>query len=143
MAGVLRTVAAIVAASVVALVLVIAVEMFGAVVHPPPADLTGTQEEMCAHVARFPAWVLAVVVPMWGGIALLSTWLAGRIGNRGSAVFIGVLLAAAVVFNLAMLPYPVWFKIVQTLAVAAAVVVGCRWSRRRAKVITQPMMPAA
>ena len=141
MSTVFRNVGAIVAGLIVAFILVIAVEMFGAAVHPPPADFKGTQEEMCAHVARFPTWVLAVVVPMWGGIALLSTWLAGRIGGRGSAVFVGVLLAAGVLFNLAMLPYALWFKIVQTLAVVAAVVLGCRWSKRSTKIVTQPIMP--
>ena len=106
MATVFRCIGAVVAALLVAFGLVVAVEMFSAVVHPLPADFAGTMEEMCAHVARYPDWVLAVVVVAWGGTALVSTWIAGRFGNRWCAMFVGLLLLAAVTFNISMLPYP-------------------------------------
>lgn len=128
---VLRTVGAIVAAVGAVLVLLIAVELFSAVAHPTPPGFTGTQEEMCAHVANYPNWVLAVAVPMWGATALVGVWIAGRLGNRGSAMFIAVLLLAALAFNLSMLPYAPWFKIVQPIAVLIGIAFGYRWSRRR------------
>jgi hypothetical protein len=131
MTAVFRIVGAIVAAMAVALVLVIAVELFSSVVHPTPADFKGTHEEMCAHVANYPQWVLAAVVPMWGFTAFVSTWLAGRLGNRGCAVFLAVLLLAAVIFNLSMLPYPAWFKVVQPIVILIAVAYGYRLSNRR------------
>ncbi len=131
MAMVLRCVAALIAGMIVALVLVVAVELFSAVVHPVPPGFQGTKEEMCLHVARYPAWVLALVVPAWGATAFASTWISGRIGNLACALCIGLLLIAAVAFNVSMLPYPAWFKIVILLAVPAAVLLGSRLSIRR------------
>jgi predicted MFS family arabinose efflux permease len=88
-------------------------------------------EEMCQHVSRYPHWVLALVVLAWGATAFVSTWTAGRIGNRGSALLTGLLLLAAVVFNISQLPYPNWFKIVNLLVVPTAIVLGSRLSIRR------------
>lgn len=73
MATVLRAAGGIIAGVLTAFVLIVAVELFGAVVHPVPRDFGGTQEEMCEHVARYPHWVLAVVVVAWAGTALVST----------------------------------------------------------------------
>ncbi|MGD9720172.1 MAG: hypothetical protein AB7O59_07935 [Pirellulales bacterium] len=131
MATVLRAVGAIVAGMLVAFALVVAVELFGAVVHPVPPDFGGTMEEMCQHVERFPQWVLAVVVPAWAGTAFASTWIAGRLGNRGCALLVGLLLLAALVFNVSMLPYPIWFKIACLIAIPCAVVFGLYLSSRR------------
>lgn len=132
MATLFRAAGAIVAGMLMAFILVIAVELFGAIVHPVPPDFGGTREEMCAHVERYPHWVLAVVVAAWAGTALASTWLAGRLGNRGCALFVGLLLVAALVLNISMLPYPLWFKIANLMAIPSASVAGAYLSRRRA-----------
>jgi hypothetical protein len=131
MATGLRTLAAIIAGMIVALVFVVAVELFSAVVHPVPPDFGGTMEEMCQHLSRYPHWVLALVVLAWGATAFVSTWTAARIGNRGSAVLTGLLLLAAVVFNISQLPYPNWFKIVILLVIPTAIVLGSRSPIRR------------
>ena len=86
---------------------------------------------MCRHVERYPRWVLAVVVPIWAVAALVSTWIAQRIGNPYSAGVVGLFLLSALVFNLSMLPYPIWFKIGNLLVIPAAVVAAIRLSRRR------------
>jgi hypothetical protein len=122
--------AAVVIGLFVAFVLVVAVELFSAVVHPLPEDFGGTMEEMCLHVQRYPHWVLAVAVSAWGVTALVSTWIAQRIGNSYSSVIVGVVLLAALVFNLSQLPYPLWFKIASVLVVPAAIVIGSRLSVR-------------
>lgn len=131
MKNTLRTVAAIIAGLFTCVVLLIGVELFSAVVHPLPDDFAGTQAEMCEHVARYPQWVLAVVVPAWAAIALMSVWLARRIGNIFSAAIVGLLLFIALVSNLAMLPYPMWFKIANVIAIPAAIFAGVRWSRAK------------
>lgn len=122
----LRVISAIVAGVVVAIVLLIAVEFFSSIVHPIPADFDGSMEQMCAHVANYPQWVLAVCVPMWGLTAYLSTWIVQRIGGIAPALVMGLLLIAAVAFNVSQLPYPMWFKIVSLLVVPAAVALGSR-----------------
>jgi len=129
MKAVLRTLAAVVAALLVAFILVVAVELFGDAVHPLPKDFDGTMEEMCRHVERYPAWVLAIVVPAWGLTALVGTWIAQRIGNVYSSVTVGLFLFAALVLNISMLPYPVWFKIANLVVIPAASVAGGRLAR--------------
>lgn len=110
----------IIGGALVAFILAIAVEFFSAIVHPFPEDFGGTPEEMREHVARYPDWVLAVVVLFWGATAFAATWTANRIGGRGAAIVVGVLLVAAVVFNVSMLPYPIWFEIASVSAIALA-----------------------
>lgn len=88
-------------------------------------------EEVCQHVARYPDWVLGLVVPMWVGIAYLSPAITRRIGNRGCAWFIGLLLIVGAVFNVAKLPYQNWFKVVIVIVVPIAVLMGCGWPGRK------------
>ena len=116
-----RVIAGCLAGMTVAFLSIIAVELFSAVVHPIPPDFGGTNEEMCQHVAQYPHWVLALVVPAWGLSALVSTWTAARIGGRGAALFIGLILLAGLVFNVSMLPCPMWFKILSVIVSGAAV----------------------
>ncbi len=130
MSAIVRAVLGIVAGITLSLVLLVGVELFSAVVHPFPEGFEGTHEEICDHVADYPDWILAVVVPMWGAIALLGTWVAGRLGNGFAALVLAVLLLAAVIFNIAMLPYPKWFTILQPLVILVAVHSGYRWSAR-------------
>jgi hypothetical protein len=131
MAPVLRSVAAFVAGIVVAFLLVVAVELFGAVVHPVPPDFRGTTEEMCRHVERYPHWVLALVVPAWGATAFAGAWVAGRLGNRGCALLVGLLIVAALVLNISMLPYPIWFKAANLIVIPCAIVAAVYLAGRR------------
>jgi hypothetical protein len=125
-----RAVGSILAGLALALVLVIAVELVSAVVHPTPPDFTGTMEEMCKHVERYPHWVLALVVAAWGGTAFASTWVTSWIGGRRCGEFVGLILLAAVAFNIAKLPYAMWFKVVIPTAIPAAIYLGLRSSSR-------------
>lgn len=130
MKAALRVLAAVLAGLVVSFILVVAVEFFSAVVHPLPKDFAGTTEEMCLHVQRYPHWVLAVVVPAWAAAAFAGTWIAQRIGNLYPAAMVGLLLLTALVFNISMLPYPIWFKIANLLAIPTAMIVGSRSAKR-------------
>lgn len=127
---ILLVAAAILLGLLTAFLVVIAVELFSALVHPLPRDFGGTQEEMCQHVAQYPAWVLAVVVPAWGLAAYAGAWIAGRIGNLYSVVVVGGLLLAALVLNLSMLPYPLWFKLATLLVIPAATLAASRRALR-------------
>ncbi len=66
LAFILRSIGALIASLLVVFVLIMAVEIFSNVVHPLPEGTNITHEEICLHVAKYPAWVLAVVIPMWG-----------------------------------------------------------------------------
>jgi hypothetical protein len=120
----LRTLLAVVAGVALAFVLVIAVELFSAAVHPVPAGFTGTTDEMCQHVARYPHWVLGVVVLAWSATAFVSTWVARRIGNRLAGIAVILILTCAIVFNVSMLPYAMWFKVVMLSCFPVACYLG-------------------
>lgn len=124
MKAVLRSIVAVFVGLIVLLLLVIAVEFFSAVVHPFPEGFGGTTEEMCQHVARYPHWVLASVVGAWAVAAFVGTWAAQRIGNVYSAAIVGLLLLAALLVNVSMLPYPTWFKTANLLVVPTAVLLA-------------------
>jgi hypothetical protein len=130
MKAALLVIAGIVAGMAVSFVLVVAVELFSAMVHPFPEGFGHTPEEICRHVERYPQWVLAVVVPMWAAAAFAGTWTAQKIGNVYSAAIVGLLLLAGLVLNISMLPYPIWFEIANLLAIPAACVAGSRMRRK-------------
>ncbi len=123
----MRTVFAVVAGMALALVLVIAVEAFSAVVHPLPANFDGNMQE---HVRRYPHWILGVVVLAWGATSAAATWVASRVGNRVAGTLVALLLAWALIFNLTMLPYALWFKVVMLSVFPFACLLGIRYGRR-------------
>ena len=122
--------AGLVAGVAVAMALLIAVELYSSVVHPFPADYKGTKEEIVAHVARYPQWVLATAVPMWAFTAYASTWVARRVGGRVVAIVVGLLLTIALLCNLSMLPYPIWFKVAVIIVIPAAIVGATRQTKK-------------
>jgi len=127
MKSVMRTLVAVVAGMALAFVLVVAVELFSAVVHPLPADFDGNIPE---HVRRYPGWVLGVVVPMWAATAAAATWVTARLGGRLAGALVTLLLASALAFNLSMLPYVRWFKIAMPAAFFVACLLGIRHGGR-------------
>jgi hypothetical protein len=130
----MRTLLAVLLGMALALVLVIAVEMFGAVVHPFPADFNGNIPD---HVRRYPHWILAVVVLLWGATAAAATWVASRVGNRLAGTVVALLLAWALIFNLAMLPYTLWFKVVMFSVFPIACLLGIINGKRRQSPLVQ------
>ena len=127
----IRTALAILAGLVSAFVLVVAVELFSAVVHPTPADFDGTQEEMCGT-----SHAISAVGAGRGrrgvecdGIRRHVDFHAIRGDAGGSRC--RRLLFVGLAFNVAMLPYPVWFKIVMLVALPAACAWGLRLANRK------------
>lgn len=117
--------------------LVVAVEWYGARVHPFPAGADPTDMAACiAHVASYPEWVLGVVVPMWGATSFAGAWVATRVGTArhpGHGFFVGLLLFAAAGFNMWMLPYPRWFEVANIVVLPTAAwagsVLAAGWAR--------------
>jgi hypothetical protein len=124
-----RILLGIVAGMGIALALVVAVEWLSSIVHPFPADFNG---DIPAHVRRYPDWVLAAVVLLWGATAAAATWVASRIGGRAAGVVVSLLLAWALAFNLGMLPYAMWFKVAMCCAFPVACLLGVKYGKRTA-----------
>jgi hypothetical protein len=131
MKSALLNLAAVCVGMIAAFLLLAGIELLSAVVHPLPPGFGGTQEEMCLHVANYPQWVLGAVVPLWALTAFIGTAIARWIGSFYSALFVGLLLFAGLVLNISMLPYPLWFKAANLVAVPIAVYFGSRMTRRQ------------
>ena len=121
---VLRTLAAIAAGMLAAFVLVVLVELFSSVVHPVPPNFGGTNGRDVRTRGALPAMSAGSRRTGMGRTAFLGTWTAYRIGNRGPAAVVGLVLLAGLVFNLSMLPYPAWFKVANLLVIPIAIVLG-------------------
>ena len=131
--SVFRNMAAVFLGLAVGFVIVMATEFFGNVTHPFPPDADPSDFETCvAHVARFPAWVLACVIPLWGLACFGSAWTATRLGTNRNWVngfVVASLLYAAAICNLTMLPYPIWFKVGTALALPLSGFLGSLLAR--------------
>jgi hypothetical protein len=139
--AILRSIGAVVAGLVLAMVLVVAVEVLSNIVHPFPAGVAPTHEEICNHVAKYPSWMLAVASVLWASTVFVSSWLATRWGTRrhpAHGILIGILLFAAAAFNMSMLPYPIWFEVVTLASFVLATFLGCMLGRGKAIASPKP-----
>jgi hypothetical protein len=131
----LRSVGSVVAGLVVAFLLVVAAEVFSSIYHPWPPGVDPTDMEACkAHVARYPTWVLAVGAAFWAAAPLSGAWLATRLGTTRHAahgLVVGAILLALAGFNMAMLPYPLWFPIVIVSTFLLGTILGIRLAKPR------------
>lgn len=123
MAKLIRPVVAVVVGVILAFVLVVGVEVFSAVVYPPPAEFDGSAEQLHQHVADYPQWVLAICALMWVIIAWISTLVTIRIGGRVAGIIVGLFLVCMVALNISMLPYVMWFEIGMVPAILVAVAI--------------------
>ena len=117
----------VVAGMTLAFALVVAIEVFSAVLHPMPANLIGGVPE---HVRRYPHWILAVAALAWAATIAASTWVATRIGGRPAGIIMALLLASALIFNLTMLPYASWFKVAMSVALPITCLLGIKYGKR-------------
>ncbi len=131
----LRGAGAVVATLIAAVAMLVAVEVFSEIVHPFPPGANVNDFKVCqAHVANYPGWVLAICCALWNAIAWICGWLATRLGpgrHWAPAVICGVLLLAAAVFNMAMLPYPWQFETLTAIGLPLGTISGLRFARPR------------
>lgn len=125
---VLQNIGAILLSMFVAILLLAGIEWIGTILHPFPADFAGTREEVVEHVANYPSFGLFVGGIGWVITMFIAAWLATRINaNRHPAygIGIGLLFFAGAVFNMSMLPYPLWYWALNLIMLPAAIYFGC------------------
>ena len=132
----IRTFVAVIAALTLALILLAGVELFVEAVYPLPQGAAATYDEICKHVAAYPTWILVVVIPMWSGIVFGCTFLAKRIGNQTACIVVAAILGVALMANVIMLPYELWFKVVALSTVPEAGFLGWFFSGGMRRLIT-------
>lgn len=131
--SIFRSVGSVVAALVLAFVMVVGWEVFSEMYHPFPAGADKNDLEVCkAHVANYPPAVLAPITAGWALTVLLAAWLATRLGtgrHPAHGLVVGAILLAFAALNMAMLPYPVWFPIVNLVSFPLGALCGARLGR--------------
>ena len=131
----LRSIGAILLSLVTALLFAAGLEGLSAILHPWPADFAGTNEEIVRQGETYPTWALALLGGVgWGATMFISVWLATRLGSNRNPIHgyvVGVILIAAAIFNISMLPYPTWFSLLNLVVLPAALYCGVRLARAR------------
>jgi len=124
---------AVVLGLVLALALVIGVEVMSSIYHPLPPGLDPSDPEVIkGHVVRYPSGVLLLAGLGWGLTSFLSAWLATRLGSErhpAHGILVGSILLVAAIANMLMLPYPMWFWILNLVVFPAAFCLGAMLGR--------------
>jgi len=133
--SVVRSVVAVVLGLTAAMFFIVGVEGVSSVLHPFPPGLDPTSnDDMKAHVAAFPTWVLLLCDAGWGLGVFVSSWLATRLGSGrhfAHGIVVGSILLAAAVANMLMLPYPVWFWVANLVGFPVCFTLGAKLGQPR------------
>lgn len=109
---------------------IIGVEGICAVLYPFPAGADSHSMEACqAHVAALPASAFIIAVIGWNLATLAGPWIATLLSRNQRpwpGILLGISLIGMAVFNMAMLPYPIWFWISNLLGLPATCYLGCK-----------------
>jgi hypothetical protein len=126
----LRTILALVAGAVTAVVVIAGLEQIGAALYPPPPGLNMHDAAgMRAFIATLPWTAFVLVLAAWGLGVFLGGWVAGRLAPRAPVLHasaITILVALGAVTNLLAIPHPAWFW-VSALVIIAAAGHAARW----------------
>jgi hypothetical protein len=127
---IIRSVGAVLVGFIPALLCGLGVEVLSLQLYPFPPGVDPSDLEVCrAHVAQLPAGAFLLGAAGWGLGTLLSSWLATRLGSgrhRAHGIVVGLVLIAAAVTNMLMLPYPVWFWMVNLVVLPLCTYLGSR-----------------
>ena len=133
--SVVRSVVAVVLGLTVAMFFIVGVEGVSSVLHPFPPGVDPTNYDAVKdHVARYPTWVLLLCDAGWGLGTLVSSWLATRLGSGrhlAHGIVVGSILLVAVVANMLMLPYPVWFWVANLVVFPVSFTLGAKLGQPR------------
>lgn len=114
---ILRRVAPVVLGLFVAFALIVATELFGKLLYPPPVDLDPRDPvALSAFMAKVPTGMFLLVLAGWTVGTVAGTFVATRVGTVWRGWAVGALLLALGISNLTALPHPAWFW-ASTLAV--------------------------
>ena len=125
-----RKILAVVFGTVVAVVLIIAIEALGHAAYPMPDGLDLTNPEVLkAYVMDAPIAALLLVLGAWLVAVLVGGLLACFIAKESPLVYsaiIGGLVLMGTVINLISIPHPLWFSTTSVLAIIATIFVTSR-----------------
>jgi len=131
--NILRGIAVVFGALILAFAGVVGVELVSSVLHPFPPGVDPNDIEVCrTHVSNYPTGVLLLCAAGWWLTFFVSCWMATRLGagrHPVHGIVVGAILVALALFNMSMLPYPAWFWV--NLIIFPACCFGGIWLARR------------
>ena len=129
--SIVRSVGAVIAGLVAAMFFIVCVEAVRAVVYPPAPGIDLHDIEACkAHIAKLPADAFRIAVAGWGLAVLVGSWVESRLGpgrHPAHGNVVGSILLFAAVANMLMLPYPIWFWVLNLVTFTVADLLGAKW----------------
>jgi hypothetical protein len=125
-----RSVGAVLAGIMVAMILMIALEMLSSHLFPlPPGVDLHDHESIRQHIDSLPMGAFAIVLVAWAVGSFAGSWVAARLAGRARLIHglvIGVFFLAASVMNMLMIPHPLWMEISAVFALAGPSYLGAR-----------------
>jgi MFS family permease len=114
-----RTILAVIAGLIIAMLVMLSVEFLSMQVSPPPPGFTLDNEADLARLVEMASPASkALVVLGWALASFLGGWVAARLSRQHrmvAALAIGVLIVIGVVFNTANIPHPLWMTVLGVL----------------------------
>ncbi len=131
----LRTLLAVVAGVIAAMLLMFALETLGLMMFPPPPGLQIHNEaDLAMLVAMSSTGKKLWVVSGWALASLAGGWVAARISRRhprGAAVAVGTLIVIGAVMNAMTIAHPLWMNVLGVLLPVPMALLGARLARSR------------
>jgi hypothetical protein len=125
-----RAIFSVVAGLIVAVVVVWAGNLLSHTIHPPPAGLDlRDAATMRDFVASLPVSAILLVGLGWILGAGFGAFMAVRMARRAArwpGYLVGALILLATMYNLYVIPHPMWFAGVAVVGIAVATVLGVR-----------------
>lgn len=129
MSPAVRGVVAVILGCLLAFAITFVIEGINSQVHPlPPGTDLADPASVKAAMAAMPAAALGVVLAGWFVSVLAGAWLAAHLAKPAGwpPLTVGVLLFAAAVANMLMIPHPVWFWVIAVAIYPVATWLGAR-----------------
>jgi predicted MFS family arabinose efflux permease len=130
-----RSVLAVLAGIVVAMILMVAVEMLSSHLFPlPPGVDLHSHESIRQHIDQLPIGAFLLVLIAWSVGSFAGSWVAARLAGRARLIHglvIGAFFLAASIMNMLMIPHPLWMEIASIVALAGFSYLGARLAAGR------------
>lgn len=131
----LRTLLAIVAGLITAMLVIFGVEAIGLLLFPPPAGMTLESEaDLAKLVAMSSSAAKAWVVFGWALGSFVSAWVAARISARHrriAALAVALFIVAGTVMNAMVIAHPLWMNLLGILLPVPLALLAARLVGRR------------
>ena len=129
MSPAVRGVVAVILGCLLAFAITFVIEAINSLIYPlPPGTDVANPESIKAALASMPPAALGVVLAGWFVSTLAGAWLAAHLAkpNGWPPLTVGVVLFAATVATMLMIPHPVWFWVIAVAIYPVATWLGAR-----------------